>query len=454
MGEQVPSAYDEVDGDLKFNYRLAAGQEIIFAQQYTRQNDVPKTSEVTLGDKLKFSYEPQLRTLTYLEYRDMRPGLFDGMRFNISYNRQKEGEEIIRRSAPTIETREITDVRTLGAFTQLSNRVNEDHRLTYGLEHYRDTFDTNKLSANLATGIEAAQTPGTPDGATYRSTGIYVQDEIRLSARADLIAGLRHSRFQAEGSVVATPLSFDADNTSGSLNALYRLTPTLNLVGGVAQGFRAPNMEDFFGRVDFISEIPNTNLQPEESLTYEIGLKHYVDGSSAELYYYDSDYQGFIDRVSVSPGVVQRQNIQDANIHGIEGGFQHRFNRNWLVGSTVAWTRGEDSNTGQPLRRIPPLTGTLRLRYDVSARLWGEIATQYADKQDRLAPGDLTDPRIPTGGTPGYTVYHFNLGWKPARGHELLATLENLGDKLYKTHGSGIYAPGRSLNLTYRVSID
>lgn len=454
VGAQVPSAYDEVDGDLKFNYRFAAGQELIFAQQYTRQNDVPKTSEVTLGDKLKFNYEPQLRTLTYLEYRDTRPGLFDGMRFNISYNRQKEGEEVIRRSTPTTETREITDVKTLGAFTQFSNRLSESHRLTYGLEHYRDTFDTSKLSANLATGIETAQAPGTPDGATYRSTGIYLQDEIRLSARADLIAGLRHSRFQAQGSVVATPLSFDADNTSGSLNALYRLTPTLNLVGGVAQGFRAPNMEDFFGRVDFISEIPNTNLQPEESLTYEVGLKYYADDSSAELYYYDSDYQGFIDRVSVSPGVVQRQNIQDANIHGIESGFQHRVNHNWLVGGTAAWTRGEDSNTGQPLRRIPPLTGTLRLRYDVSARLWGEIVALYADKQDQLAPGDLSDPRIPVGGTPGYTVFHFNLGWKPARGHELLATLENLGDKLYKTHGSGIYAPGRSLNLTYRMIFD
>ncbi len=454
IGAQVPSAYDEADGDLKLNYRLAAGQELIFAQQYTRQHDIPKTSEVTLGDKAKFNYEPQLRTLTYLEYRDTQPGAFDDVRLNVSYNRQKEGEEIVKRATPTVETREITDVRTVGAFAQLGNRLSDGQRLTYGFEHYRDKFDTSKVSANLATGAETAQTPGTPDGATYESTGVYLQDEIRLDARADLIAGLRYSRFRAEGTVAATSLSLDADDISGNLNALYRLTPTLNLVGGVAQGFRAPNMEDFFGRVDFVSEIPNTNLEPEKSLTREIGLKYYSNGTSAELYYYDTDYEGFIDRVTVSPGVVQRRNIQDANIHGLEGGFRHRFDRHWSAGGTAAWTRGEDSDTGQPLRRIPPLNGTMRLRYDSSARLWGELAAVYADKQDRLAPGDLTDPRIPAGGTPGYGVFHFNLGWRPARGHELLATLENIGDKRYKTHGSGLYAPGRSLNLTYRVMFD
>jgi len=452
LGEQAPSAYDELDGDIKLNYRLGARQELIFAQQYVRQYDVPKTSEVTLGDKLKFNYEPQKRSLTYLEYRDTRPGVFDGVRLNVSHNRQTEGEEIVNRSTPTTETREITDVKTLGAAAELSNRLRNGQRLTYGFEHYRDTFDTSKVSTDLATGTETAQTPGTPDGATYESTGVYLQDEIRLSERADLIAGLRYSRFQAEGTVAATSLSLDADNTSGSLNTLYRLTPTLNLVGGVAQGFRAPNMEDFFGRVDFISEIPNTSLQPEKSLTREIGLKYYADGTSAELYYHDTDYDGFIDRVTVSPGVVQRQNIQEAGIRGLEGGFRHRFDRHWSVGGTAAWTRGEDSNTGQPLRRIPPLNGALRLRYDLSAWLWGELASVYAAKQDRLAPGDLTDPRIPAGGTPGYSVFHFNLGWKPARGHELLATIENLGDKLYKTHGSGVYAPGRGFNLTYRAT--
>ncbi|MDA8260403.1 MAG: TonB-dependent receptor plug domain-containing protein, partial [Betaproteobacteria bacterium] len=69
VGEQKPTAYDELDGDLKLNYRLIGGGELILAHQISRQFDVPKTSEATLGDKLKFNYEPQLRSLSYLEYR-------------------------------------------------------------------------------------------------------------------------------------------------------------------------------------------------------------------------------------------------------------------------------------------------------------------------------------------------------------------------------------------------
>ena len=61
-----------------------------------------------------------------------------------------------------------------------------------------------------------------------------------------------------------------------------------------------PNMEDFFGRVDFFSEIPNTDLKPEESLSWELGLKYQGGDTSGEVYYYRTDYKELIERVYIA----------------------------------------------------------------------------------------------------------------------------------------------------------
>jgi hydroxymethylpyrimidine kinase/phosphomethylpyrimidine kinase len=127
--------------------------------------------EVTLGDKLKFDYEPQERMLSWVELRSTDIGPFAGMVFNVSHQRQREGERIIARSTPNTETRELTDVRTLGASLQFHNHLGDRQRLTYGLENYHDEFDTSKVSIDLPTGTHTRLTPGAPDGAYYSRIG-------------------------------------------------------------------------------------------------------------------------------------------------------------------------------------------------------------------------------------------------------------------------------------------
>jgi hemoglobin/transferrin/lactoferrin receptor protein len=454
LGEQVPSGYDEADADLKLSYRLAENQELALAWQYTRQFDVPKTSEVTLGDKRKFNYEPQERNFGYLDYRAERLGLFDGVRFNLSYNNQREGEQIIARETPFLETRELTDVETAGVLLQLRNRV-FDHALSYGFEYYHDDYETGKLRRNLASGARERIAPGVPDGSSYESWALFLQDEAQLLDALGGVFGVRYSHYAAEGALASQRLQFETDAVAGNMNLSLRLAPFLNLVGGLAWGFRAPNMEDFFGRVDFFSEIPNTALRPEESFNKEIGFKFHTASIAGELFYFHTDYQGFIDRttVGVQPDgtpIQQRQNVSDALIEGIEAAAEFRLSRAWTLNGSLTWTEGRDTETDAPLRRIPPLNGAARLRYAPTERFWTEGSVLWADDQDRLAQGDIEDPRIGPKGTPGYTVYSLKAGYRPHRSHEFLVGIENLSDKLYKTHGSGIFAPGLNVLATYR----
>jgi outer membrane receptor protein involved in Fe transport len=66
-----------------------------------------------------------------------------------------------------------------------------------------------------------------------------------------------------------------------------------------------------------------------------------------------------------------------------------------------------------------------------------------AAAQKRLASGDIADNRIGKDGTPSFAVINLNANYAINRFNFNLNVL-NLGNKAYKTHGSGVYGYGRS----------
>ena len=75
---------------------------------------------------------------------------------------------------------------------------------------------------------------------------------------------------------------------------------------------------------------------------------------------------------------------------------------------------------------------------------------RWALLQDRLAPQDVADTRIPIGGTPGYTVFDVRAGYRHDPYMLFAFVLENLADTAWRAHGSSVNGPGRSLRLEAR----
>ena len=71
----------------------------------------------------------------------------------------------------------------------------------------------------------------------------------------------------------------------------------------------------------------------------------------------------------------------------------------------------------------------------------------FAGKQDRLSPRDVGDPRINPLGTTGWGTLNVLLDWQATDSLQLGLRLENLGDKAYREHASGIDAAGRNVGL-------
>ena len=149
-----------------------------------------------------------------------------------------------------------------------------------------------------------------------------------------------------------------------------------------------------------------------------------------------------------------KDNVVDGHVYGIEFGAALRVVRATTLFGNAAFTEGRVTNfeggsatlRETYLSRLMPLTGQIGLRWEQpSGEFWAETVIVHAERADKLSFSDRRDSsRIPSGGTPGYTVWNLRGGWQISDKSSLDLLLENITDADYRVHGSGLNRPGRN----------
>ena len=150
--------------------------------------------------------------------------------------------------------------------------------------------------------------------------------------------------------------------------------------------------------------------------------------------------------------VIQSRNVDTADIAGLELGGRLLLTDNLAADVVINVVRGEQSDTGGVNvagDRIPPGNGRLGLRYQWRDDLLIEPYVVFADAQDRLSPRDIIDPRIDPAGTPGWMTTNLRVSWNASETWHITLQLENILDKRYRVHGSGIDSPGQNLYVGF-----
>lgn len=479
VGLQPFTSYDEWDLDLKMNLELSKRQNVSIGLQKVEQLNLPRTDKLISGSDLKHEWDPEGRDLLYAQYEFGKiNSLVNELCAGISYQNQLEDLYIITSSKPKIQQELHNEVKSVGFTFQLNSTLGEHQLLTYGAEYYADNIESHRVDVDITTGTRTNKNGTFADGSTYRSTAGFLQNEIRMMKTLSLTLGFRYSSFDAQATVddsLTGTIKVHSTPTAltTSARALYKLTENFVVTFGVGQGFRAPNIDDLTILESFGSgfEVPNPNLKPEQSINYEIGLKAQHRKFTGSLYYFLSNYKDIIERGPGTfnnlpfldnngngiqdPGeqsVFQRKNIGKARIQGVEAEGQIQILSTWTVLGNLAWIRGDNLVNNTPLRRIPPIKGKFGIEWRLKKNLWVECYNLFATKQDRLAPGDQTDPRIPIGGTPGFLTYNIRGGLDLNRFGNVTVSWENITDKAYRLHGSGIDGPGINLVVGYELT--
>jgi hemoglobin/transferrin/lactoferrin receptor protein len=234
----------------------------------------------------------------------------------------------------------------------------------------------------------------------------------------------------------------------------------------VSQGFRAPNLSDLT-RLDIARsgelETPVTDLDPEQFVALEAGVRSRGARHEAQLVYYHTFIEDMIVRAPTGREIdglmeVTKKNSGDGYVQGVEASGRFTFAEDWTASIVGTWMYGEVDTypTSSPVEerdyisRIMPLTAEASLRWDPrEGRFWAEALCTAADDADKLSVEDQRDTqRIPPGGTPGYVVATARAGARVTDILDLALALENIFDEDYRIHGSGVNEPGQNLVLT------
>ncbi len=141
-----------------------------------------------------------------------------------------------------------------GGEIQLNYSSQATRHITAGI-----TGDANATRSSIYVDEEAVQSQ--PEGA------VFVQWEETLADRLDLAAGARFDIYRVRQGVVEQKLS-------PKLSASYLLSDGLVMRAAYGEGFRVPSVaERFVSDTDYLPIVPNFDVRPEVSRSYEVGLR-------------------------------------------------------------------------------------------------------------------------------------------------------------------------------------
>jgi outer membrane receptor protein involved in Fe transport len=463
LGVEAPSAYDEADVDATGLWAPTSRTQVKALFQHVHQSDVPRFDQVAQRGYAVYAFDPQVRRLGYVRV-DHRVGLtwLDSASVTTSWHRSEEGR-VRQRRGSSLETREHDTVSTAGVSADLAGRLAPHVSWQGGIDVYYDTVRSRRRDTNLSTGTASDLRGLYPDGATRGSASAFLKLDAS-AGRWGLEAGTRYTRDEVRADdAVFGPTHITPDAFVGSVAARYDAGGGVWVFGSVSQAFRAPNIDDLstLGAFDFGVEVPPGNLAPERSLSVEAGVKLRTDRVVATATAYRTGLDDLIDRErgtfdgsSVLDGqdVYRRANVGRAYVTGVDADVEWRLGRAFTLFGFCSAAYGQQTSAGVPMRRIPPVNGLAGIRHRWARGAWVETTIRIAAAQHRLNPGDVSDHRIPPGGTAGWAVANAAAAWPLGPRTWLTGGVANLFDRAYRVHGSGVDGAGRHAWLAIRTA--
>lgn len=323
------------------------------------------------------------------------------------------------------------------------------HEFEFGARIHNDYIERNHTTDNFLmtdgrlVSDGSARQAGTTNKDSTNAIALHVQDKISLDDLT-LTAGLRAEFIDNKREDRSDKGEADINNDETviipGVGAFYQVTPEFGLLAGVNKGFSpvGPGQED--------------DIDPEESINYEAGMRYYEGAFSSELIGFYNDYSNIKGVCTFSSGcrdadIDKEFNGGEAEIVGAEltlgyqlsvdelsiplklnytytnAEFASNFNSNnpdWGVG---------DINEGDTLPYIPDHQASFAtgiISKDWAAHLVAKYVGERNDTaNEAVSPGNRK--------LPSYTVFDLKGSYQVDKDLQLYASLKNLFDKEYLT---------------------
>lgn len=231
-------------------------------------------------------------------------------------------------------------------------------------------------------------------------------DYAHTAARAiDAARLLRYQEYYPGASPTADDLEL-----GGNVQATWQLAPEWELFGGAARATRMPDpQERYFGSFGMTNWLGNPGLRPTKNHQLDLGGRYQDEHLSCFLTTFASYVQDYINVASLDPAgavpVARTYANVDAQLLGAELGVQYALPLNLFLALDLAYVQGQNLSSGLPLAEMPPLKGSVALRYDLEW-IFVELAERGAATRERV------DPQLLEQIMPGWLSTDLKLGGK------------------------------------------
>jgi hemoglobin/transferrin/lactoferrin receptor protein len=451
---QSPTGYKELDFDLKMRLKLSEKNMLTVAHQNVTQYDVPIYHKITLENFAKNHTEKQARQLTYARFDgDFQSNFFQKYYLIASFQQTNE-IRLQQKNNSHILRKEQDKVKTFGFNFNINHCLSNTYKINSGVEYYHDFVNSNRKDSDLLLKTTSEKRGLYPDASKMQHFSIY-SSQVFDFQKNSLQTGVRwntyhiHVNDENQQSVKISPSAW-----VGNVSFLRKIKKETSIFLSANAAFRTPNIDDLgtLGVVDFRYETPNYQLSSEKSYNFQVGFKHHSSRFRLETYLFRNELRDLIARVKIENQTVagvqvyQKLNIEKAFIQGIESDFLYQLNQRFSISSNLTYTFGQSISQQEPLRRIPPFSGSIKLQYTHN-QFFTHIEYIATDTQKRLSAADKSDNRINPNGTPSWQIINIATGFTYKKINISLSAF-NLFNVDYRVHGSGVNGMGRALGAT------
>ena len=254
----------------------------------------------------------------------------------------------------------------------------------------------------------------TYNDANYKTSSIKNQDQSVNSTGYYLQHQFKNELFDTQVGLRVEDNELFGSHTVGQGAIRYHFLPNASVYVNIGSAFRAPTLNELYSQWG-----GNENLEPEESISYELGFDYAITDNLATSF---SVYRTNVDNLIVYSDSMN-QNVGEANFTGGEAGLKWKQDDLFLA-TEYAYVETENKATGLEIAYRPKqtLTFTAGLENAVYGLSTSVIARSHAN-----ASNNANSVKVP-----GYATVDFNAYWNINPAVKVFTNIQNMGDVQYR----------------------
>ena len=264
------------------------------------------------------------------------------------------------------------------------------HRILFGVEYGDQSSSNQRRNGVLSSATFSLANPVFPSVnfptlardtvSTVETLSAYVQDQISLGERFDIVAGLRFDRFDIDGldllSTPDRPFARTDEKVSPRLGLIYKPQQNLSLYASYSRSFLPRSGEQFLSLTT-----AQQNLEPERFTNTEVGVKWQAQPNlivTAAVFQLDRTNATTPDPANPTQSI----NVGQTRTQGLELSVTGTITDRWQISAGYAWQDAVlAGNDLVRLAQVPEQQFSLWNRFEVSDRLGlGLGVTHQADQ--------------------------------------------------------------------------